>query len=1767
MDTPQTIAGRYVLDRRIGAGSAAEVFEVTDRETGDKRALKILRPRGSEDPSGLVRAFHREFRLLTDLRHPHLVGVHDFGAERIEDGRRELPWFTMDLIPGRPIADALPAPPGAQRVARIADAILDALAALHARGLVHRDVTVANILVGQDVDGEPPPAWLMDLGLADRVGDVEGGLVRGTLATIAPESLRGGRLDGRADLYSLGCVLYRVLTGQDPFTAEDPWALLRAHLGTPPTPPRQLDPEIPSSLDAFVMRLLSKSPEDRPATATEARHQLAALSGRNVAGVAAVPSRPLAPSFSGRERELALFDASVAELERDQGAIFIVQGRPGVGRSRLLAELRLRTRLAGRRVALVGAGQAPRRPFGWLDRIITALRAESGGAGEHAPAESGAAARIEQLARELGAEPCVLLIDDAERIDRGSAEALSRLAARIEEQELPCVLVLAPAVSDTEDTSTASSLADALLERGGARAIRLHPLDADGVSRMAGSMLGRGELPPRWAEAVRAETGGLPLLVEALIERLVDAGQLAPGAALPEDPAPLLEGLEVRSRRSEAFLDAVWARLDGRARELLAAVAIGDGEPLGFDTLAALDPRTVVSAESADALIESGLVEPIWDERRQVALRLTAPGMATAILERSDPELTATLHRRRADQLEGEPGRRASQARHLRAAGLLGKAGGMLLESAREALAQGLPHDARELCDEALSLGDPLEAAGAGTARRLRAEALVQLARPDEAAREYARAIDQCRRVEAHQELAAALRGAAELRRDAGDPEGALEQLEEALALSDDIGDTAGGAAALTGIGRTLARVGRAEEAEQRLSAGLRQARRSSNGGLEVELLVLLGDLDLAAGRTEQALERFREAEAAAAGRTDRAPRDAARRGRVRALEADGRLVDALAEADGLLADSRTARSVEGESEALALRGTLLARLGRRSEALATVGSAVKAARRLGRARLWSSLLAEEARLLGERGQLRTAAERLERGRRALEAEAGAGELSSVLEAEAGLAAALGQEDRARDLADRIGWEAEGPAPSRARRALLLGEAALHAGRPDAARERLQEGCFHARRAGLISLEMRGLLALSEAYLELREAERARLALRKVRDLAERRGEEEPLAGARLLSAELELADPGGDMKAARDEAELAAATFGERERGDIAWRAWLALHQAAARAGDETRASEARGHAVQGVEAFLAGLPDGARRTWQRRGRVRAALELSQQGGGPRAAAGPAAEGAADPAAARRADALERLLEINRALNSTLELGRLLQTLVDTAVDLVGAERGFVLLSEEGRTEIEIARGEGGTELAGEDRAFSRMVARRVAREGEPLLSRDARSDERLSESASIHALSIRSILAQPLRSRGKVAGALVLDSRRASSLFDQEDQSLVERLADQAGIAVTNARMVDELRAQSEEIRRLNEKLTEQVEEQRVEILEKQSNLEVRYRYDCMVGASGPMQRVYRAIDKILPTDIPVLVTGESGTGKDLVARVLHYNGQRSRQRFVTLNCAALTETLLESELFGHRKGSFSGADRDRKGLFEQAAGGTIFLDEIGEMPLQLQPKLLRALQFGEIRRVGDDTPRQVDVRVIAATNQDVSAMVASGRFREDLFYRLDVARVHMAPLRERMEDIGLLVNHFLEAQAEKGGVPQKTIEPPALRLFLRYDWPGNVRELENEVTKLAAFTQSDVITEVDVLENAVFLERARQQRPGMAAAAGEPAPPANGSSSVSTLEQTELDQIRQALRAAGGNRTKAAEMLGIDRSTLYRKIKRLGDDFEDL
>ena len=1746
MNEGQVIAGRYELLGELGAGAAAIVYRAVDRETREEVALKLLRPRGLGDPESFLAAFHHEFRLLTRLAHPHLVRVHDFGLARLPDGSGEAPFYTMDLVHGRPADEVLGPAPDWRCLARVADAVADALGALHAEGLVHRDVTCGNVLVGEALDADPPPVWLMDLGLAGRIREESGETLRGTPATVAPETLRAGVVDGRADLYSLGCVLYRLATGQDPFVGRDPWEILRAHLSTPPVPPRELNPEIPPSLEELVLALLEKDPARRPPTAEAVRERLADLAGR-APGRGVPHRRPLAPSFAGREREMDVFREALAAVNRGRGEVLLLAGVPGSGRTRLLDEMRLAARLEGRPAFVVGALDVPPRPFGAVDALLAELARERDPAGEVESAGNGIERRVDRLAGLLAGGPSAVLVDDADRLDTPSREVLAGLAARARDGLVPVLLVLA----FRRDEGGDDPLAERLLAGGPARRLELRPLAPGEASRVAASMLGRPELPPAWEAALAEETGGLPRRLVDLVGALVRAGRTGPGAPLPEDPRTALAGLREAAAPLAARIAQEWERLGPGARAILASLAVAGGEPVAVADLRRLEPRVGAEPEAVGRLVEAGLVRRLVAPGRPVRLAPASPALGPAILERIPEAERSILHRRMADLLAGDPAAAETRARHLEAAGEEDRARDLRIEAAERALALGIPREAARIAGEALDrLREGESPHREAALRRIRAQALAEAGAHGEAEPEFRRALAAAEASGDSLDRAACLGALGAFLGSRGRTDEALRHLEEALALLDEIGDTAGGGRVLLEIGRILVAAGRPAEAEERLGAALRQARRADRPDLEAEILLALGELAARAGRGDEAGEHYRAAETAAQRAGVSATRAAARRGKILALMATGRIPEAMAEAERWLEQARQAGSVAAEAEARALAGRLAARGGRRGEALAQLDRAIELRRRLGQAAEAALLMAEAAGLLLERGQPRAARVRAEEARSLARR---AGSDAALREAErvlARIAATLGTPDatvRHLDAAD----------PDPAERSLLLGRAALAAGQADRARQALQEACFLARRRRLPEIEDEGLALLAEAYLALREDERAQLALRKLRAAAREPGPEAAALG-RLVAAERELALPDGDMVLARDEAERAAEVLVERERGDLAWRAFAALAAAARRLGDVDLARRAAGEAFRRLDALLVALPEGERARWERRPRVRAVLEARVEEG-PR----PAAPAAGAPPAgdlARRVSVLERLLEINRALNSTLELGPLLRTLLDTAIELTGAERGFLLLEQGGNASMEVARGEGGADLSGTDREMSRSVARQVMREERPLLAHDAQDDPRLAASRSVHALRIRSILATPLRVRGRVAGALVLDSRSVAGMFGPEDQEILVRLADQAGIALANARLVEELRRQAEEIRRLNERLRETIEEQKIEILEKQSNLEVRFRFDCMIGASPAMQRVYRSLEKILETEIPVLVTGESGTGKDLVARVLHYNGPRREKRFVTVNCAALTDTLLESELFGHRRGAFTGADRDRKGLFEQADGGTLFLDEIGEMPLHLQPKLLRAIQFGEIRRVGEDTPRHVDVRIVAATNRDLAEAVAEGSFREDLFYRLDVARIHLPPLRERMEDIGLLVEHFLEQAARKAGGSPRRIEPAALRLFLRHDWPGNVRELENEVLKLATFTEGDVITEVDVLENATFLEKKARRR--------APAPAAGGDAAVPTLEEAEIEQIRQALRAAQGNRTKAARMLGIDRSTLYRKLKRLRDQLgEDL
>jgi two-component system response regulator HydG len=319
-----------------------------------------------------------------------------------------------------------------------------------------------------------------------------------------------------------------------------------------------------------------------------------------------------------------------------------------------------------------------------------------------------------------------------------------------------------------------------------------------------------------------------------------------------------------------------------------------------------------------------------------------------------------------------------------------------------------------------------------------------------------------------------------------------------------------------------------------------------------------------------------------------------------------------------------------------------------------------------------------------------------------------------------------------------------------------------------------------------------------------------------------------------------------------------------------------------------------------------------------------------------------------------------------------------------------------------------------------------------------------------------------------------------------------------------------------------------------------------ELQRQIDKRFGFEGIIGHSPPMVRLFEILGQVSPTSVTVLIQGESGTGKELVARAIHTNSPRAKQPFVAVNCAALSEGLIESELFGHVKGAFTGAVAHKEGRIVYADSGTLFLDEVGDMPLATQAKLLRVLETREVQPVGGNQVQKVDIRVLSATNRDLKSMVREGKFREDLLYRLQVVMIELPPLRERTGDLPLLIDHFIGELAAQHGRKVRGITPEARTLLVRYGWPGNVRELRNVIENMVLLARGDVLTVDDIPAEARPEHAATSSKSGGYQLAGR------------SLAEVEADLVRETLKLFGGNREKTAGVLGIGERTLYRKIK---------
>ena len=484
--------------------------------------------------------------------------------------------------------------------------------------------------------------------------------------------------------------------------------------------------------------------------------------------------------------------------------------------------------------------------------------------------------------------------------------------------------------------------------------------------------------------------------------------------------------------------------------------------------------------------------------------------------------------------------------------------------------------------------------------------------------------------------------------------------------------------------------------------------------------------------------------------------------------------------------------------------------------------------------------------------------------------------------------------------------------------------------------------------------------------------------------------------------------------------------------------------------------------------------------------------------------------------------EGIRRLQAFSERLMTSRSVDELLEALLDAVIELTGAGRGVVLLVDPGDAKDNVPRVRASRNLQREaiqdpSGVISDSMVRQVIETRRPVIVSDALTDTTFGKSESVIALKLSSVMCVPLLSQGEAIGALYVANDEVKHLFERPQLDLLQIFGAQASLILQNAMLLSALRADKE---KLSAELSDK-------------------RFGEIIGSCASMMEVFRKLQKVAATDINVLITGETGTGKELIARELHRRSNREKGPFVTVNCGAIPENLIESEMFGHVKGAFTGAIASRSGKFQQADGGTLFLDEIGELPQPMQVKLLRALQERVVFRVGDNRPEKCDIRIVAATNRNLEEMIKTGEFREDLYYRLNVVNLWLPPLRDRGDDVFIIAKALLSKHADELNSPVRGFAPQALAAIKKYAWPGNIRQLENRIKKGLVLCDRTLLGPEDL---------------DLGPEAEQPIVPLE-----KAKEDFQRRYVLEVLERNNGNRTQTARDLGVDPRTIFRYLEK--------
>jgi Nif-specific regulatory protein len=1719
------LLGDLLLEGEIARTPLAVIFRIrTGGPDGRPMALKVaLLPSDADD----LARFRHEVRLLSETRHPNVVEVYDFG---VLPG--DFPFLTMELLTGE-------SPAGYLRVGGwepfwdLAIQAAAGLAHIHRQGVVHMDVKPANLGMTGGMtggSGERPVLKILDFGLAQERRGALDRSIRGTLAYTAPEVLLQDNYDHRADLYSLGMTLYELATGVLPSAGEDREAI-RFHLEGELPDPRALRSDLPPALAAILTRLLRRDPGERYASAGRLLTDLAAAAGRPVAAaeLSFADGRVLASRLIGRDEALGKLRTELAAAAEGQGGVVLIEGEEGLGKSRLLREFRLFAAVDGARVGR-GSGAADQ-PLGAVVEALRGVGIEVRSLAPGAPAgaaagEPGRRARYRlyrEIALDLAAHSqsgarIVLLLDDLHLAGAESGELLRYLS-----EELRGFRVLVVASQRPEG--------DARDEEpdGPVRRLRLKALRRDETALLVDACLGTAGLPASFYTWVHDETRGVPGQVQQILRHLVDDGvlQSREGEWKPSLPALARWGSAPGGREEQE-----WQRmqaLPAAEREVLAAAAVIAGT-FSLGLLAALsgqDPQGLY--ETLSTLVEQGHLERLR-EAGGALYRLPQRRLQQALYEELGGEARLALHARLAPLLEerllqGEPGLAAAVAEHFWRGGDRQRSLPYLLRAAAEATA------VYGYAQAAGFYGRAAEAA-AESAGEAAIHALAAQAEALEGVGSYPRALRVYQEIlkrrdlpregrSGHLFMARLLLREGRLHTRLGQHAEALASQEEGLRLSEGLGQLELEIGLMQGKALALRDLADWEGAFRTARSALARAGRERLEPQRANLLNTLATLYSDRGDWRRAGRLSRRGLWAAERAGDAGLCLTLRNNLGNVLWKTGRYEEALDLYRRNLAQCEQTHDPWGELFALNNLGIMECSRGNWLRAREPLSRSADVARRLG-ARENEAL----SRLnLGEVEEVLGNWPRAERHyERALKLLADLPEHPDRFAVLAQLASLDRKRGRNAEAERRVREALAGAEKVEDRD--LLAACYLQLGLIDKDRDDLSAAGVHLRRA-LDLWEATGTrqsiarVHLSLADLALREGETGQAAhhAREARARIEELGDGFTLA--KLLSIEARLAS-------ARDEVDVAERLFAEGvrllEELETPYEHARSLYEWGLRTWNVDTSLRRLRQALSGFERL--GAETELRRASGALDRIREQQRLT---------------------AGRGANAV--LYEVVKVINSSLDLQEVLSRTMDLVLERLGGERGMIVLDNRLTRELEVAvsRNLGGHGEE-EGRTLSESVVRRVIESREPVLAVDAMTDGRFAGASSIVARHIVSILCVPLAIRDRLAGAIYVDHRESRHLFGQSDLEFLVAFADQAAVAIENARLYTELAASRMRLKEENESL-------RSEILSSHS-------LGSMIGRSRVISDLKQMLEKVAQSPSTILVRGESGTGKGLVARIIHGASPRRQAPFIHFNCAALPETLVESELFGHEKGAFTGAANMKPGRFELANHGTIFLDEIGKVSRSVQAKLLRVVEDKEFERVGGTRTLKVDVRIISATNLDIEDAIKRDEFREDLFYRLNIVPILLTPLRERKEDVPYLVQHFLAKISRDLGRPPKDLDPAVLDLFSAYSWPGNVRELEAAIHRAFVLAGGETLTVADFGWIALQVE-------GPAAAVPRP-PEIPGSSPTiplgsggyeEALERYDRQLISAGLAQSGGKIRETARLLGIARNTLRAKMKKYG------